>query len=174
MQHLHVGGGLFQLAGIVAEIAPGTVLIADAKTHPIGPLLFDLPQGGPAAGAETAGRPLNAVAHQQIDHIHRQAQIVIEPRQDLQIGRFQPFAQPLLHLRHQHLKAAVRLQQVGQFLGGIAAALVRRRGRRRGALQKAHVLQGRFGGGAAQLAPAQLFRQRLGGNGAVQPLQQQV
>ena len=30
------------------------------------------------------------------------------------------------------------------------------------------------GGGAAQLAPAQLFRQRLWGNGAVQPLQQQV
>ena len=77
LQHLHVGGGLFQLTGIVAEIAPGTVLIADAKTHPIGPLLFDLPQGGPAAGAETAGRSLNAVAHQQIDHIHRQAQIVI-------------------------------------------------------------------------------------------------
>ena len=87
---------------------------------------------------------LHTVAHQQIDHIHRQTQIVIQSRQNLQVGGFQLFAQLLLRLGHQHTEAAVGLQQVGQLVGGIDPVLVRRGGRLLSTLQKAHVLQSGF------------------------------
>ena len=114
------------------------------------------------------------MAHQQIDHVHRQTQIVIQRRQDLQIGGFQLLAQLFLRLGHQHAEAAVGLQQVGQLVGGIDPVLVRRGGRLLSTLQKAHVLQSGFRRAEPELAPLQPSGQLLRRHGAVQPLEQQV
>ena len=116
------------------------------------------------------------MAHQQVDHVHRQAQIVIQARQDLQVGGFQLFAQLFLRLGHQHPEAGVVFQQVRQLLGRVGAALV---GRFRDTavrrpLQQPHVLQCGFRRVAPQQAPVEPLGQRLRRDRAVQPLEQQV
>ena len=116
------------------------------------------------------------MVHQQIDHVRRHAQVVIQPRQHLQVGGFQLAAQLLLHLGDQHPEGAVVLQKGRQVLGAVYRALLRRGRRRRfrRALDQAQPLQARFRRIQPQLAPAQPGLQLLLGDAPVRPHQKQV
>ena len=116
------------------------------------------------------------MVHQQIDHVRRHAQVVIQPRQHLQVGGFQLAAQLLLHLGDQHPEGAVVLQKGRQVLGAVYRALLRRGRRRRlrRTLDQAQPLQARFRRIQPQLAPAQPGLKLLLGDAPVRPHQKQV
>ena len=116
------------------------------------------------------------MAHQQVDHICRKAQIVIQPRQNLQVRRFQALAQLLLRLGHQHPKAGVAGEEVRQVIRRIYRALLcRLRGLLlRGPVDESQLLQSRLRRMKAQLAPLQSTLQLLRRDTTIRPQQAQI
>ena len=132
VEGLHIGGGLLLPLRPFFQVRGGAGLVKNAQLRPVVALLFDLPQGGTAALAPAALGPLHTVAHQQVDHVGGQAQIVIQPRQDLQVWGAELFAQLLLHLGQQKAEALVVLEQGGDVVGGVNRPILRRGGDGRG------------------------------------------
>ena len=105
-------------------------------------LLLHLPHGGAASFAPLGSGPVHTVAQQQIDHVRRQAQIVVQPCQYLQVCGAQLFAQLLLRLGDQQAEALVVRQQGGDVLCGVNGLFRRRFGAGRlGPRQESQLLQ---------------------------------
>ena len=98
LQRLHILGQDPLALGVGPEIGIRRRLGVDPHAGPGVALLFDLLHAGAAALAESALHPLYTVAHQQIDHALRQAQIVRQSQQDPHVRGGQLFAQLHLHL----------------------------------------------------------------------------
>ena len=175
-QHLHIPahGGAADVP--VPQILGGALLIEKAPLRPVVALLLDLAEGGPPSGAVALLGTGDTVAHQQIDHIRRKAQIVIQSRQDLQVRRFQALAQLLLRLRHQHPKAGIAGEEVRQVIRRVHRALLcRLRGLLlRGPVDESQLLQSRLRRMKAQLAPLQSTLQLLRRDTTVRPQQAQI
>ena len=176
VQRAHVGGGLLLPLRPFFQVRGGGGLVEDAQLRPVIALLLDLPQGGTPSLSPLAARPLHAVAHQQIDHVRGHADLVVQPRQNLQVGGAQLLAQLLLRLGDQQAEALVVRQQTGDVLRRVHRTLLRRGGRRvlRRAGQNAQLLQHPLRRVDAQAADGQRPLQLLRGHAPSEPAQRQI
>ena len=180
LQRTHIRGHPLLALGVLAQVGGGPLLGVQSPAGPGVALLLDLAHGGPAAGAVLAGGALGAVAHQQEDHVRRQAQIVVKAQQHGKVRGGQALAQLPLHLRRQRPEDAVLFKALGdvlalvggRLLGGLGLTLRLGRAqqlhlpelvlRRGGALSVPVELLGRLGRGdgppAAQQADVQKGR----------------
>ena len=116
------------------------------------------------------------MAHQQVDHIGGQAQVVIQPGQDLQVGGAELFAQLLFHLGQQKAEALVVLQEGGDVVGGVDGPLLRRGGNGSGGGtgQQAQLLEHLLRRVDTQSADGQRLFQLLRRNAPAKALERQI
>ena len=163
---------------VLLDMGGGAFLVKDPMAGPGVALLLDLAQGGPPPRAVPGGDFLHAEAHQGENHIRRQAQMVIEAQEDLQIRGGELLAQLVLH-RAGEAGELVPLQGPGHIGPGVLGAAVLPPGgrwrllrRRRGAPagRRHNKTQARQGGQTPAeplLRPSQLAEQLVVVNAAV-------